>query len=171
MKFFSVFAASLLACAAVVLPSCTKGVIHTGDETGNLYGKWVLDTKTVVTPSTSGDTQISETTFSSDHFFLCLVEPQMAFAKEGTLLTFDIDDVDYVPFSYNQEKGKITFEKIILLSAGFPPRTMQLFGTFNVDKLTDSELVLTQEESVDIPNIDYHKTTTYSYHKLVQNNQ
>ena len=171
MRIFSVLAASLLTCAALVFPSCTKGVEHTGDDTGNLYGRWVLDSKTVVTPNTSGDTETTQTQFTNDHFFLCLVEPQRAFAKEGTLLTFDIDDVDSVPFSYNQEKGKITFEKIILLSAGFPPRTMRLFGTYDVVKLTDTELVLSQEETVDIPNINYKSTTTYSYHRLVQNKQ
>ena len=112
-------AASLLACAALLLPSCTKGVEHTGDDTGLLYGNWVLDTKTVTTPSTSGagtDSQVSETSFVNDHFYLCLVEPQLAFGKEGTLLTFDIDDVDAGKFSYNADLGKITFEKIILLT-------------------------------------------------------
>ena len=121
-------AASLLACAALLLPSCTKGVEHTGDDTGLLYGNWVLDTKTVTTPSTSGagtDSQVSETSFVNDHFYLCLVEPQLAFGKEGTLLTFDIDDVDAGKFSYNADLGKITFEKIILLSTGFPPRIMR----------------------------------------------
>ena len=163
-------AASLLACAALLLPSCTKGVEHTGDDTGLLYGNWVLDTKTVTTPSTSGagtDSQVSETSFVNDHFYLCLVEPQLAFGKEGTLLTFDIDDVDAGKFSYNADLGKITFEKIILLSTGFPPRIMSLLGTFDVVELTDTRLVLSKEDKVELGGLSYPQKTVYSYHKLV----
>ena len=163
-------AASLLACAALLLPSCTKGVEHTGDDTGPLYGNWVLDTKTVTTPSTSGagtDSQVSETSFVNDHFYLCLVEPQLAFGKEGTLLTFDIDDVDAGKFSYNADLGKITFEKIILLSTGFPPRIMSLLGTFDVVELTDTRLVLSKEDKVELGGLSYQQKTVYSYHKLV----
>ena len=163
-------AASLLACAALLLPSCTKGVEHTGDDTGLLYGNWVLDTKTVTTPSTSGagtDSQVSETSFVNDHFYLCLVEPQLAFGKEGTLLTFDIDDVDAGKFSYNADLGKITFEKIILLSTGFPPRIMSLLGTFDVVELTDIRLVLSKEDKVELGGLSYQQKTVYSYHKLV----
>jgi hypothetical protein len=163
-------AASLLACAALLLPSCTKGVEHTGDDTGLLYGNWVLDTKTVTTPSTSGagtDSQVSETSFVNDHFYLCLVEPQLAFGKEGTLLTFDIDDVDAGKFSYNADLGKITFEKIILLSTGFPPRIMSLLGTFDVVELTDTRLVLSKEDKVELGGLSYQQKTVYSYHKLV----
>ena len=171
MRKFSVFAAAVLACAAPVIPSCSKGVEHTGDETGTLYGNWVLDTKTVVIPNEAGDGQVTETSFKNDHFFLCLVEPQLAFGKEGTLLTFDIDDVDAGKFSYNAAQSKITFEKAILLSTGFPPRTMQLFGTFDVKKLTDTELVLSKEDKIILGEINYQATITYSYHKLVQNQQ
>ena len=163
-------AASLLACAALLLPSCTKGVEHTGDDTGLLYGNWVLDTKTVTTPSTSGagtDSQVSETSFVNDHFYLCLVAPQLAFGKEGTLLTFDIDDVDAGKFSYNADLGKITFEKIILLSTGFPPRIMSLLGTFDVVELTDTRLVLSKEDKVELGGLSYQQKTVYSYHKLV----
>ena len=163
-------AASLLACAALLLPSCTKGVEHTGDDTGLLYGNWVLDTKTVTTPSTSGagtDSQVSATSFVNDHFYLCLVEPQLAFGKEGTLLTFDIDDVDAGKFSYNADLGKITFEKIILLSTGFPPRIMSLLGTFDVVELTDTRLVLSKEDKVELGGLSYQQKTVYSYHKLV----
>ena len=163
-------AASLLACAALLLPSCTKGVEHTGDDTGLLYGNWVLDTKTVTTPSTSGagtDSQVSETSFVNDHFYLCLVEPQLAFGKEGTLLSFDIDDVDAGKFSYNADLGKITFEKIILLSTGFPPRIMSLLGTFDVVELTDTRLVLSKEDKVELGGLSYQQKTVYSYHKLV----
>ena len=168
MRTFRCFAASLVACAALVFPSCTKGVEHTGDETGTLYGRWALDSKTVATPTETGETQVTETSFANDHFFLCLVDPQLAFGKEGTLLTFDIDDVDACRFSYNAQQSKISFEEIILLSTGFPPRTMRLFGTFDVLKLTDTELVISQEDKVLIGDINYQALTTYYYHKLAQ---
>lgn len=170
MKDLKRIAASLFFCAALLLPSCTKGVEHTGDDTGLLYGNWVLDTKTVTSPSTSGagtDSQVSETSFVNDHFYLCLVEPQLAFGKEGTLLTFDIDDVDAGKFSYNADLGKITFEKIILLSTGFPPRIMSLLGTFDVVELTDTRLVLSKEDKVELGGLSYQQKTVYSYHKLV----
>ena len=47
MKNFFYMAA--IACLAL-FTSCEKqGVDHTGDDTGKLYGRWVLDTKNVVT--------------------------------------------------------------------------------------------------------------------------
>ena len=173
MRKLKSLAACLLACAAFLFPSCTKGVEHTGDDTGTLYGNWVLDTKTVTTPSATGDgsVQVNETSFSGDHFFLCLVEPQLAFGKEGTLLTFDIDDVDAGRFSYNADQKKITFEKAILLSTGFPPRIMNLFGTFDVKELNETSLVLSKEDKVIIESFNYQQTTVYSFHRLVQNNQ
>ena len=171
MRDLKRIAASLFFCAALLLPSCTKGVEHTGDNTGNLYGNWVLDTKTVTTPSSSGAgpaDQVTETSFVNDHFFLCFVEPQLVFGKEGTLLTFDIDDVDAGKFSYNAELSKITFEKVILLSTGFPPRIMNLLGTYDVKELTETRLVLSKEDKVQIGGLDYQQKTVYSYHKLVQ---
>ena len=171
MRFFSVFAASLLACAALVFTSCEKGVEHTGDETGAIYGNWVLDTKTVISPTTSGDAQTTETSFVNEHFFLCLVEPQLAFGKEGTLLTFDIDDVDAGKFSYNAQQSKISFEDAIVLTTGFPPRTMSLIGTWDVKKLTDTELVLSKVDKIALGGINFESTTTYFYHRLVQNKQ
>ena len=173
MRKMKSLAACLLACAAFLFPSCTKGVDHTGDDTGTLYGNWVLDTKTVITPSTtdSGANQVTETDFTNAHFYLCLAEPQLAFGKEGTLLTFDIDDVDAGRFVYNADKQKITFEKAILLSTGFPPRIMNLFGTYDVTELNESRLVLTKAEKVTIETFNYEQTTVYSFHRLVQNNQ
>jgi hypothetical protein len=171
MRIFKAFAASLMACAALLFSSCEKGVEHTGDETGTLYGNWVLDTKTIVTPTSSGDAQVTETSFVNDHFFLCLVEPQLAFGKEGTLLTFDIDDVDAGKFSYNAKQSKITFEDAIVLSKGFPPRTMSLIGTWDVKKLTDKELILSKEDKIALGEINYESTVTYSYHRLVQDKQ
>jgi hypothetical protein len=155
---------SLLAVAALFLASCTKGVEHTGDNTGTLYGNWVLDTKTV---TYEGNKEQTVTDFTNDHFYLAFMEPQVAFGKEGSIFTFDIDDVDAVSFAYNTDKKQITFEKAIVLSTGFPPRMMELFGTYDVVELTSQKLVLSQPtESLLLGRY----TTVYSYHKLVEHN-
>ena len=150
---------TLMAMAALFLSSCTKGVEHTGDTSGNLYGNWVLDTKTI-TQENSNDETVTD--FSNDHFYLGFMEPKVAFGKEGSIFTFDIDDVDAVTFAYNKDKKQITFEKAIVLSKGFPPRVMELFGTYDVLELTSQKLVLSQPTG--------RKTTVYSYHKLVEHN-
>jgi hypothetical protein len=64
MRKIRIIAAALLACAALVFTSCEKGVTNTGDLTGNLYGIWMLDSKTV-------DKETVKTTdFTSEHFYL-----------------------------------------------------------------------------------------------------
>lgn len=164
MKNFICMAA--IACLAL-FTSCEKqGVDHTGDDTGKLYGRWVLDTKNVVTEiTTNGKTTTSsnDTEFYDDHFFLLLAEPRVALAKEGTLITFDIDDVDGATFAYNFDLKQITFNKMLRLSSGFPPRTMTLYGTFDVLELTD-KLVIRQTQEVLIEKV----TTTYTFHRLVE---
>ena len=115
MKNFFYMAA--IACLAL-FTSCEKqGVDHTGDDTGKLYGRWVLDTKNVVTEYTSDGkttTDSEDTNFANDHFFLLLAEPRVAMAKEGTLITFDIDDVDAGTFAYNSDLKQITFNKMFV---------------------------------------------------------
>lgn len=164
MKNFICMAA--IACLAL-FTSCEKqGVDHTGDDTGKLYGRWVLDTKNVVTEiTTNGKTTTSsnDTEFYDDHFFLLLAEPRVALAKEGTLITFDIDDVDGATFAYSFDLKQITFNKMLRLSSGFPPRTMTLYGTFDVLELTD-KLVIRQTQEVLIEKV----TTTYTFHRLVE---
>ena len=168
MSYLKTFTLALLALAALGFSSCTKGVEHTGDQTGDLYGNWVLDTKSY---KMTQDADPVITDFSNDHFYLAFMEPKVAFAKEGSIFTFDIDDVDSVPFSYNQEKKQITFEKIMSLSKGFPPRTMTLFGTYDVVELTSQKLVLSQSEKSWLSSdSNAVSTTTYSYHKLVEHN-
>ena len=153
---------SLLAVVALFLSSCTQGVEHTGDDTGDLYGNWVLDTRKKV----YDNNEIIVTDFTNDHFYLAFMEPQVAFGKEGSIFTFDIDDVDAVTFSYNKDKKQITFEKAIVLSKGFPPKVMELFGTYDVLELTSKSLVLSQPAESLVGGV----TTEYSYHKLVEHN-
>lgn len=161
MKHFSL---AILAIAALAFSSCTKDVEHTGDQTGDLYGNWVLDTKTVSYEGSESKPEV--TNFANDHFYLAFMEPKLAFGKEGSIFTFDIDDVDAVPFSYNKEQKKLTFEKIISLVTGFPPRTMSLFGTYDVVELTSQKLTLSQSEKSLL--VGKTVTTVYSYHKLVE---
>ena len=172
MKNFFYMAA--IACLAL-FTSCEKqGVDHTGDDTGKLYGRWVLDTKNVVTEYTSDGkttTDSEDTNFANDHFFLLLAEPRVAMAKEGTLITFDIDDVDAGTFAYNSELKQITFNKMLRLASGFPVRTMTLYGTYDVVELSNN-LVLRKKEEVKLSDrFDASQTTTYSFHRLIEQKQ
>lgn len=171
MKKF--FFAAALACLALFTACEKSGVDHTGDKTGKIYGRWALDTKNVVVESTTDGktkTETSDTDFSADHFYLLLAEPQVALAKEGTLLTFDIDDVDGGTFSYNADTGQISFNKMLRLSKGFvDAHVMTLYGTFDVLELTDAKLVIQQTQKVTLGDIvDAKQTTTYSFHRLAE---
>lgn len=154
---------AMMAVAALFLSSCsTKDVEHTGDKSGTLYGTWVLDTKT----TTVEGSQPVETSFVNDHFYLTFTEPRLAYGQEGSIFTFDIDDVDAVPFSFNEDTYQITFEKRITLSTGFPPRIMDLFGTFSVLELTKERLALSRTAESALTG--KQTTTAFSYHRLIQ---
>ena len=164
-----VFAAAI-ACLSL-FASCEKqGVEHTGDDSGILYGTWALDTKTVMTETTNNgktDQNTEETSFSTDRFFLYLYEPRLAFGQEGTLLTFDIDDVDAVPFSYNAELKQLSFDKMIRLSKGLlGAKTMTLYGTYDILELTNEKLELYQQNELVIGELKSVQKTTYRYHKV-----
>ena len=83
MKIFKVLAASLLACAALVFTSCDKGVTNTVDFSGNIYGVWQLDTKTVDRET------VHMTDFSSEHFYVWLTPFRVALGKKGALSALD----------------------------------------------------------------------------------
>lgn len=172
MKNFFYMAA--IACLAL-FTSCEKqGVDHTGDDTGKLYGRWVLDTKNVVTEYTSDGkttTDSEDTNFANDHFFLLLAEPRVAMAKEGTLITFDIDDVDAGTFAYNSDLKQITFNKMLRLASGFPVRTMTLYGTYDVVELSNNLVLRKKEEVKPSDRFDASQTTTYSFHRLIEQQQ
>ena len=170
MRILPVFAASLMACAALLFTSCDMGVEHTGDETGALYGNWELDTKTVDIQYTSGgkgENSHEETSFAGDHFYLGLTENRLAFAKEGSILSFDIDDLDAVTFSYNANQKRISFDKALSLSKGIlNPKVMLLLGTYDVKELTQGKLVLSKEENVVIGEFNAQQATVYSFHRV-----
>ena len=170
MKIFSYLAASLLACAAFLFTSCDEGVEHTRDQTGAIYGIWMLDTGITDIQYKSGENseqKHDETDFNGDNFLLCLYEPRTAFASEGTIFTFDIDDVDAKFFSYNENSKKISFDGTLYLTKGFlTPKIMSLSGTWDVKELTDQKLILSKSESVVIGSFNGNQTTIYSYHKV-----
>ena len=92
----------------------------------------------------------------------------MAFAQKGSIFTFDIDDVDGTPYTYNAGMNQISFEKSLSLSTGFlPAKFMTLHGTYDVVTLTKDTLVIKQVEEVKINTYNSTQTTVYSYHKLI----
>ena len=152
------FAASLLACAALVFTSCDKGVTNTGDLSGNIYGIWQLESKTV-------NRQTERVTdFTSEHFYLCLNQLRMAFGKTGALTGFDLDhvDVDFSWYAYNETKHQISFDDPIILRQGLK-EVMNVYGTYDVLELSKDKLVITKEVGSSI--------TTYSFRKMFQQEQ
>lgn len=152
------FAASLLACAALLFTSCDKGVTNTGDLSGNIYGIWQLESKTV-------NRQTERVTdFTSEHFYLCLNQLRMAFGKTGALTGFDLDhvDVDFSWYAYNETKHQISFDDPIILRQGLK-EVMNVYGTYDVTELSKDKLVITKEVGSSI--------TTYSFRKMFQQEQ
>lgn len=153
-----VLAASLLACAALVFTSCDKGVTNTGDLSGNIYGIWQLESKTV-------NRQTERVTdFTSEHFYLCLNQLRMAFGKTGALSGFDLDhvDVDFSWYAYNETKHQISFDDPIILRQGLK-EVMNVYGTYDVQELSKDKLVITKEVGSSI--------TTYTFRKMFQQEQ
>lgn len=165
----------VIATFALLTVSCEKETVpNTGDNTGNLYGVWILDTKTVdLVSNNNGKTDKShdETDFTGEHFMLKLTDFYMAFAQKGSIFTFDIDDVDGSPYTYNSGLKQISFEKSLSLSAGFlPMKIMTLHGTYDIVQLTKDTLVLKKVDEVKLNSYSSTQTTVYSYHKLVVEN-
>jgi hypothetical protein len=151
-KFFRIALTTL--CAALFFSSCDKGVTNTGDFTGNIYGVWQLDTKTVDRET------VKETDFGGEHFYLWLTPIQLAFGKKGALSALDFKiDVDGKIYSYNDVKHQISFDGRIILSHGLK-EVMNLYGTYDVLELSKNSLVISKTVG--------KTTTTYSFHKLFQ---
>ena len=153
------FFAAVIACLALLV-SCQEGVLHTGDDTGDLYGVWALQTKTEAAQNADG---MSHVDYSSVHFYLTLSEFPFphAIAKKGSFTDLDLDDVDVdaVGFTYNKDQKKISFKKMLWLSDELLTYNMTLDGTFDVVELTDKSLVLRQESTL------LKKTTTYAFQR------
>ena len=158
-----------IACLAL-FSSCEKQG-NTGDSAAELYGRWVLDSKDVVTVNGTDDPVSESTDFTEDRFFLGIGEFPIPFAaaKEGTLITFDIDDVDATEITYDSKAKQISFiETLYLLKRG---HTMRLHGTYDV-ALKKNNMTLHQEKTVTFGTlIDTKQTTTYSFHRLEERPQ
>ena len=150
--------AAMIACLGLFASCDQLGVEHTGDKSGNLYGVWKLDTKTVITKNSDGQEERKDVDHSSVNFFLSLSEPQIAIAKKGSFSQLDLKDVDVdaATFSYNEAKSQISFSKTLGLTEGLI-YSMYLSGTFDVLELTDKKLVL-QQEVLGV-------TVIYTYHR------
>jgi hypothetical protein len=156
MKKLLFFAA--VACLAL-FSSCEKrGIDHTGDLTGAIYGVWALDSKTTTTKDSDGEEVQDEVDYSSFHFYLSLSEPRLAIAKKGSFTQLDLDDVDVdsAQFSFNKDKKQISFDDTLWLSEGLLYH-MRLYGVYDVLELTDTKLVI-QQEALGVK-------TSYSYHR------
>ena len=146
MKKF-LFAAAI-ACLAL-FTSCDKlSVQHTGDSTGNLYGIWALDSKTLVTKDSEGKENTQTEDYSDFHFYLALSNAGVphAIAKKGSLTALDLNDVDVdaCRISYNEDSKQISFQKTVWLSEGLTHH-MRLLGTYDVLTLSATKLVIQQE--------------------------
>ena len=148
MKFFKVFAATALACAALVFSSCEKGVTNIPDYTGNLYGIWQVDTKVVGNKTTD---------FTGEHFYLCLTPILMAFEWTGSIAALDVDniDVDFTFYTYNDQQHKISFLDREKQNQGGEVFIV-LKGTYDVLELSQDKLVISKTVG--------NTTTTYNYH-------
>ena len=155
MKIFSFFAASLLACAAICFTSCDEGVTNTVDMTGNIYGVWQLDSKTVDRET------LHETDFGAEHFYLWLTTFRVALAKKGSLSALDFKnmDVDGTVYAYNDVSYQISFNEHLILSNG-AKEVMNLYGTYDLKELSKDKLVFSKTTD--------RSTTTYTFHKLFQ---
>ena len=161
----------MVAAIALLPVACDKeNIPNTNDPTGTLYGTWVLDTKTVDTQTTSNgktDSNQTVTDFTGDHFMLRLTDFFMAFGQEGSVLTFDIDDVDGTPYSYNSDLKQISFDKAIVLHKGFlNSKVMELYGKYDVLKLTKEKLILQKTDSMTLNDYTTKTVTVYSFHKV-----
>ena len=141
-------------CASLLFSSCEKGVTNTGDYTGNIYGVWQLDVKTVDKET------VKETDFNGEHFYLWLTPIQVAFAKKGALSALDFKiDVDGSVYAYNDVKHQISFDDPLILSHGLT-EVMRLYGTYDVLELSKDYLRISKTVG--------SSTTTYAFHKLFQ---
>ena len=140
MKIFRTLAASLLACAALLFTSCDKGVTNTVDLTGNIYGVWQLDSKTVDRET------VNMTDFTSEHFYVWLTPFRVALGKKGSLTALDFKhmDVDGTLFAYNDVKHQISFDDPISRRHGLK-EVMNVYGTYDVQELSKDKLVITKE--------------------------
>ena len=158
-----------VACLALFVSCEKQSVEHTGDPTGKLYGTWVLDTKDVVSETTTNGKSEQgriNTDFTDGSFYLLLAKPRVAVA------TFDLNNAEMNgedSFSYNANSSMITFNRKLELTSAFPVRVMLLDGTYDVLEMSDRLVLRSLPDEIVVSNlVRTKKTTTYTFHRLVE---
>lgn len=154
------FMAAAIACLAI-FSSCDKGVSHTGDATGDLYGVWKLEKRTDVIPQSDGSTKTTETDYTSVNFYLALSNLGVphALAKKGSFTALDLKDVDVdgTIFTYNADLKQMSFHERLWLTE-LPNYSMELKGTYDVLELTPGTLVIQQKNLLEVKTYSFKKT-------------
>ena len=100
---------------------------------------------------------------TANHFYIALGNFPFPYviAKKGSFTDFDLKDVDVdaARYTYNSDLKQISFTKLVLLTDENLTRNMSLLGTFDVLELSDTKLVIQQEEKL------LGRTIKYSYKK------
>lgn len=159
-----IFYLAAIACITLLTSCEGMDLPHTGDITGNIYNIWRLNKKTEAVQTDDG-IKTNDYDYTKVHFYLVLSEFPVphAIAKKGSLSDLDLDDVDVdgSTFSFNADQRKISFKKVLWLSDELLTYNMVLTGTFNVLELTDTKLVISQEETF------VKRTVTYTFEKAL----
>jgi len=161
-KFFFAIA---VAGAAILALSCNRLENQTGDETGTLYGTWVMDSYTFELGGSkddkSGTIPIVIPYFKNTT--LTLSENLRAWAGMGL-------EGDWSNYSYDSQKKQIVFDHMIEVSDD--GQIMVLYGTFDVAELSDTKLVLKQPYlntgKFTLPSgvtLSSSAVATYTYHR------
>lgn len=159
--------AAMAACMAVLAISCTGHLDDaTGDESGILYGTWVLDTyRFDAGGSVDGDGgtvpviipyKLKETTLSFGDDLIAHAHMGWEFSASA--------------YSFDADKQQITFARMMEVSDD--GMIMVLAGTFDVVELTKDKLVLRQpyaDFGIDVgKTVTAKATATYTYHRKTE---
>ena len=149
----------LLGLSAVV---CSyENFNHDDDETGSIYGTWVLDKLTIEASASvigSGGQNTSVIDFTHTPAYLDMDETMLATARMGW-------DVEICTFSFNADKMTVRFNDD--LSVSNDGKAMVLVGLYEITELTANTMTLRQPDfNIDIPGIfSSHQTAIYAFHR------
>lgn len=156
--------AALAACMAFMAISCQDALKEqTGDETGMLYGTWVLDTYKIEASASvdgEGGTLPVVIPYATKETTLHLDESLIATAHMGW-------ETEFCRYSYDGDNHTLTFGKMLEVSDD--GRVMVLKGKFNVVKLDEEALVL-EQPYLDLgmvvgSKISTKSSATYTFHR------
>ena len=138
MQMKKVIFAVVAAFLALAAASCSKLPEQTGDETGTLYGTWILDSYRIEVGGSKDE--------KSGNFPVVI-----PYNLKKTTLTLDESltarahmgwETDWAYYSFNAEARQITFDRMIEVSDD--GMIMVLYGLFDVVQLDDKTLILKQ---------------------------